>query len=79
MSDFLLIAPGNATEYQIDEISGITGINSARFAQVPCSVEMADLNERMRTAGLLPEGKEVVEITYMAEFNRLWFVFGAIT
>ena len=72
MSEFLLIAPGDAVEQDLNVLLNI-GITDSFFPDLQRGIGLMDLNDKLRQAGMLPEGMQVVKVTYLTEFNRLWF------
>lgn len=72
MSEFLLIAPGDAVEQDLNALLNI-GITDSFFPDLQRGIGIMDLNDKLQQAGMLPEGMHVVKVTYLAEFNRLWF------
>lgn len=77
MSEFLLIAPGDAVEQDLNALLNI-GVTDSYFPDLQSGVGIMDLNEKLRQAGTLPEGMEVVKVTYLAEFNRIWFNYDKV-
>lgn len=72
MSEFLLIAPGDAVEQDLNVLLNI-GITDSFFPDLQRGIGLMDLNDKLRQAGMLYEGMQVVKVTYLAEFNRIWF------
>lgn len=77
MSEFLLIAPGDAVEQDLNVLMNV-GITDSFFPDLQRGIGLLDMNEKLRQAGMLPEGMEVVKVTYMAEFNRIWFNYDKV-
>ena len=72
MSEFLLIAPGDAVEQDLNSLLNI-GITDSFFPDLQRGIGIMDLNDKLLQAGMLPEGMQVIKVTYLAEFNRIWF------
>lgn len=75
MSEFLLIAPGDWTEVSIDDVCNATSSGREKFPTWEGGTDLWELNDQLRAAGLLPEGKEVVGVTYLSDHDRLWFKY----
>ncbi len=75
MSEFLLIAPNDANEVEVDLICNMTSIPRTSFLDLSQGVGLADFNTSLKANDFLPEGKEVSQITYMPEFDRLWLTY----
>jgi len=75
MSEFLLVAPNDANEVEVDMICNMTSIPRTSLPDLSQGVGLADFNTILRANGFLPEGKEVSQVTYLGEFDRLWLTY----
>ena len=75
MSEFIVIAPSDYTEVDIDSIVNATGFMLAQLKDLEESQQYSELTEKLKEAGMIPENTEVVTGLKLIEDKELYLKF----
>ncbi len=78
MSEFLLIAPSDWLEYDLQAfLAAAPGgtVGDSQWESLQRGVDMHDYTDGLRAAGLIDDKTELAAVKYFAEQNKLWVKF----